>query len=242
MESKRNDIRHYARKLVSVDSSAGLNTICTAMIQHDVSMLPIIDRGGCMNVGLYRRKTIFNWLTQNPKEIDSIIASQLKEKELDTINWNTPVMDVARKLKGKSALLVKDENKVYTHLVTPRVLADMLFDYAERFHSFEALEGSIRDRIIKSGVNLQELNGDDPVKRFPEDAHMLEFGQYAAVLSKKWVQMGMGTMELRSITNLLESSRKYRNALMHFRPRDEEDGYQATRELLRIFSIGVSNR
>ncbi|PCJ82013.1 MAG: hypothetical protein COA49_03360 [Bacteroidetes bacterium] len=226
----------YSKDLVSVESSASLKKVYTIMYTKQVSYVPIINHNRKVNVGVYRRKTLFKWFILNQgKSIDEIPKNRFQEPPLPEADICTTLEDTMVAVKTKKAMLVKIDNK-YSKIITPRVIADALEVYSARFMIFENLELAIRNRILESNNILNEidctgLNKSIPVK--PED---LEFGQYVTVLSQKWNELGLGSLDKQRGIKLLNSALQYRNRLMHFKKAKENDnGLEAAKELTEFF-------
>ena len=76
MNKEIESIQYYAKRLVSVDSSASLKKVCSLMLSEEISYLPIIDNNGRRNIGVYKRKDLFKWFISNPnKSIDEVDTS-----------------------------------------------------------------------------------------------------------------------------------------------------------------------
>ncbi len=233
MIQKIESIRPFFRELITVDSSAGITEVYTRMLSDDISLLPIIN-GGTKNNGLYRRKKIFEWLIKNPdKRLDTMDKEYFKENRLPEVDMQTSLQETMIKLHNHSAILLK-EGKIYSYLITPRVVANALEEYSKRFMVFESLENALRKRIDDNGIVLKKIDSSNLNKELPSNSENLEFGQYITVYSKKWNEIGLERLDKKTFITLLNSALKYRNALMHFRLDIDKKGLDDAEKLIRL--------
>ncbi|MBJ2173648.1 CBS domain-containing protein [Aureibaculum sp. A20] len=229
-------IQAFAKELIKVESSASIKEVYTKMLSENISHLPIIDQDGKRNVGLYKRKEIFRWLIENPnKQIQDVPINNFKHKKLPEVNMQNSLQDTMKLLHNDSAILVRNDHGQYSHLITPRVVANALEVYANRFMVYENLENEIRSRIIDRNINLEEIDAEGLDKPIPVNPENIEFGQYITIISKKYSEMGLDYLDKKTIIGLLDSARQYRNALMHFRLNFDEKGLKDAENLISIF-------
>ena len=138
------------------------------------------------------------------------------------------------KLNHRPSVLIRDEYGKYTGIITPRVLAEFLFEYSERFILIEKIEKKIRERIKEKKIQLNQIINELYDKPLPSDVNQLDFGQYAIVLSTKWEKLGMNSLSKKEFFSRLDSVRKYRNALMHFKSCDHLSGTESCKSLLNL--------
>lgn len=233
-------ITKFARELVHTDSSSSLERALTIMITKGVSYLPIIDTntyGIQSNKGFYKREDIFNWYAKNPgKDINNESKEIFKNKDLQLpeIEMNSSLDQVMTALKNSSAILVKNKNQ-YTHLITPRVAANYLESYAQRYMIFEKLEKAIRERISNKNIDLNILESKTIKSTKKNNVNELDFGEYKIIVSKMWEELGYKSFDKKIITKELEEARKYRNDLMHFNSIESEQGLEAAKSLINFF-------
>lgn len=234
MNQNTGSIQTYAKKLISVDSSASIQKIYSIMLAEEISYLPIIDHDGKNNIGVYKRKDLFEWLVMNPeKDIQNQDKSLFKQDPLPEVEMRTPLQEIMSILHNNSAILIKNDGR-YTYLISPKVAANALQEYSARFFVYETLEEAIRKRISHSNIDLNELNGSNLDKTFPEDPEQLDFGQYITVISKKWDEMGLNHLDKKTIIGYLNNAQQYRNALMHFRLNDKVQGLEDAKKILTL--------
>tara|TARA_Y100000589_G_C27043351_1_gene584105 strand:- start:370 stop:1014 length:645 start_codon:yes stop_codon:yes gene_type:complete len=210
------------------------------MITKGVSYLPIIDTNnyGIQSYkGFYKREDIFNWYVKNPgKEIKNENKEIFKNKDsqIREIEMNSSFDQVITALKNSSAILIKNKNQ-FTHLITPRVVANYLESYAKRFMIFEELEKAIRERISNKNIDLNILESRIMKTKKKYNVNQLDFGEYETIVSKMWEELGYKSFDKKIITKELEKARKYRNDLMHFNSIESEQGLEAAKSLINFF-------
>ena len=224
-----------AKKLISTDSSASLKEVYTKMLYEEVSLVPIIDNNNKKHVGLYRRKKLFEWFIKNSnKEIESVPKSYFKENPLPAVDMQTSLKEAMLLLHNNSAILVKNNDGSYTHLITPRVIANALEVYAVRFMVYESLEKTIRKKITDNNILINLMSSSNPNLPFPKNPNELMFSQYITIFSKKWEELQMSHLDKKTILSLLTSANEYRNNLMHFRLDDKIQGLEDAKKLIHI--------
>ena len=60
MTENKQTIVSFAREIICVNSCDPLKKIYTLMCFKGISTVPVIEHDGYKNIGVYRRKTIFN--------------------------------------------------------------------------------------------------------------------------------------------------------------------------------------
>jgi len=223
-----NSIMHFAKELISVDSSATIEKIVTQFKSNVISLLPIIDHKKKKNTGLIRRRKMWDMMVKK-LPIESI--NDLKEEPLPEISIDDSLFDAITKLKSVSAILVRNKNKEYTHLITPRVVANALEEYAERFKEIEILEDNLK-KVIKELPQTELKKFED---EFDTELERMDFSNYTKILSKYWETLSIKNYDKKLFTKLLDESREYRNALMHFRLEEKNDGLKSLKKLNRLF-------
>ncbi len=204
------NILPYARQLVSVDSSATVQSIQTLMIAKEVSYIPIIDNRQRKNNGVVSRKKLWKWMLNNVGVQPNI--EDVKEECLPEVIIKDTLSLAMEKLANAPAILVRNEEKKYTHLISPRVVATALKNYSEKFQLIEELEQSIRNL-------LQNLSRNDLSTALQLDHVTLDrmtFGDYQTVINKLWKNLPLNHLDRSTVNKLLTDTREYRNAIMHF--------------------------
>ena len=226
----------FGKEVVCVDSSASFNEICTKLITEDVSYLPILDHNKTKNVGVYSRKDIFKWLyKKSPVGLDTVSPKLFKKQALPQINSNTKFYDFTNLVKTNSAVLFRNSDGQYSKFISPRVLANVLDNYSNKYITLENLEISIREFLNDKGIELNKIKSDNLNKELPTSFEMLDFGQYITVISKCWDDLNLN-YDKKSVIALLTDASSYRNSVMHFRLTNENEGLYSLKKLLNLFS------
>lgn len=228
-------IKSYAKKLISVESSANFKQVLTIMHVYDISLLPIIDHSRKVNIGVYKRKKITEKIIAKNVNFAEIELSDLKGEKLPEVELCSLLNEAMEKLEFASAVLVKNENKEFEFLITPRVISNFLRDYSEHFFILENLEKAIRQKIIENKINYLTINKDKLEYSLPDDPNMLNFGQYQMILSNKWEDFNLVNIDKIFVLKLMDEVRYYRNSLMHFRLEEKPTGLEQAKKLLKIF-------
>ena len=236
MASELIRIFENARPLISSNSQDSLKDVYTKMISKQISLIPIIDNNGKNYRGYIRQKDLFKSMID---DYSSFHSKAIKDflvvgKELRIVNELMTLNDLMEKLNHRPSVLIRDECGKYTGIITPRVLAEFLFEFSERFILIEKIEKKIRERIKEKKIQLNQIIYELYNKPLPEDVNMLDFGQYAIVISTKWKELGMHSLSKKEFFSRLDSVRKYRNALMHFKSCDHLAGTESCKSLLNL--------
>jgi hypothetical protein len=211
----------FAKRLICVDSSADLSLLKTKFLENNISLLPIIDNSGKKNVGLYRRKTMWEKLIAGEK----IDLKNLKEKRLPEVNESDSLFDAMNLLKHNSAILINEKN-TYSKLITPRVVADALENYSEKFLIIENLEKQLRIIIVQ----LQIIH---PIELKDFIINELTFEQYKEIIGRFFATSIFKDLKRKSILKLLDESRIFRNDVCHFKLTNNI-GYESVNNLSKM--------
>jgi CBS domain-containing protein len=200
----------FAKKLIYVDSSADISLLKTKFIEHNVSLLPIIDNKGSKNVGLYKRKVMWSKYANEIK----FDEKSLKEKELPEVDVNDNLFHAMDLLSKHSAVLI-NENNSFSKLITTRVVADALRDYSHKFLSIESLENKLRD-IVRALKILHSDKLSDVVES------ELTFEQYKEFIGRYFNDTIFKKLKKKEILKMIDDSRLFRNDVCHFKLHDNK--------------------
>jgi hypothetical protein len=200
----------FAKKLIYVDSSADISLLKTKFIEHNVSLLPIIDNKGSKNVGLYRRKEMW-FRYANEAKIDK---KSIKEKKLPEVDINDNLFHAMNLLSTHSAVLI-NENNSFSKLITTRVVADALRDYSLKFLSIESLENKLRDIVRALKILHPDKLGDIVDSE-------LTFEQYKEFIGRYFADTIFKKLKKKEILKLIDDSRLFRNDVCHFKLHDNK--------------------
>jgi len=237
-------IEKYAKPLIYLDSSALLKDIQTIMFSKNVSHIPIIDEnhGQYTNAYVIRRKTIWSWMYRNDGASPTV--GDVREKPLPVVNRDDSLASAMKDLVGVSAVLIRGDDGDFTHILSPRNVADALRDYSEKFQVIEQLEGALRRRLSSfSGedlANAVRFKSEQPLEsgEMPETVSIdsLSFDKYEQAFGRLWAQIGLTYLDKKFVLRLMNTARRYRNEVMHFRLQGNEEGLEAVKELLGLLN------
>lgn len=242
------NIEDYAKPLVFVNSSASLEAIQTIMLSKGVSHVPIINtnHGRSINAKVVRRKTIWAWRYRNSGANPTL--DDVREDALPEVNRSDSLASALKVLDGKSAMLIRGEDGSFTHFLSPRVVANALRDYSEKFQVLEQLEKVIREclKVIPSKdlANAVKFEGEKggghegkaTLGSQSVDLEKLTFAQYQLAFGRLWGKLGKDYLYKKIVLSQMESVREYRNEVMHFRLKDNAGGRTKAKELLGLLS------
>ena len=218
----------YANELVFADSSASIKEIQTLILARGVSLIPIIDQR--KNVALVRRKGLWNWMLKTGSPAERV--KDVKEPPLPEVSGSDELAVAMKKLRERPAVIVRAANGDLRHLITPRVVANALRDYSERFRVIERLEGLIRDVLERSSASTEDVAEAIGVESI--ELNQMTFAEYHTAFSKLWDRLGLNFLDRRGVLRLMDKVREFRNAVMHFRMMDDERGHQAALDMVRL--------
>jgi len=200
----------FAKKLIYVDSSADISLLKTKFIEHNVSLLLIIDNKGSKNVGLYKRKVMWSRYANEIK----FDEKSIKEKELPEVDVNDNLFHAMDLLSKHSAVLI-NENNSFSKLITTRVVADALRDYSHKFLSIESLENKLRDIVRALKILHSDVLGDVVVSE-------LTFEQYKEFIGRYFNDTIFKKLKKKEILKMIDDSRLFRNDVCHFKLHDNK--------------------
>ena len=217
-----------ARKLVYASFEDDMKQIISLMLSHNVSMIPIIP-GGKRNLALIRRKNIWKNMVENQQKLPEL--DDMKEEPLPAAKIGDPLDDTLEKIHSNSAVLLADEDGVFRKILTPKSVAESLYEYSTRFVKINNLENKLKDLI--NGLSIESVKecltsaynkraeGEGVEKRVP-DLDKLTMMDYQLIFNNLWVSFSsLQHLDKSMMNKLLEETRIYRNDVLHFRLTDE---------------------
>ena len=218
----------YARKLVYAPLGVDIKQINTLMISNNVSMIPIIP-GGKNNLALIRRKSIWKYMIENQQKLPEL--DEIKEEPLPTVKLGDSLDDTLEKIRSNSAVLLEDEDCVFRKILTPKSVAESLFEFSTKYVKINNLEDRLKELI--SGLSIESVNegltteyknlsrGSGIVRPVP-DLDKLTMIDYELIFDNLWDSFrSLQHLDKPMMIKLLKESRIYRNNVMHFRLTDE---------------------
>jgi hypothetical protein len=239
-----------ARNLVSATFQDDMKRMISVMLSHNVSMIPIV-RGGKENLALIRRKRIWKYMIENQQKLPEI--DEMKEKPLPDVKLGDPLEDTLDKISSNSAVLLADEDGVFRKILTPKSVAESLYEYSTKYVKINNLENRLKDLInglskasVKKCLTTEYQkysNGVGVEKRVP-DLDKLTMMDYQLILNNLWDSFStIQHLDKKTMNRLLEDSRNYRNDVMHFRLTDEvTEETNPCEQLLKMLPNNIMNK
>jgi len=218
----------YARKLVYASLSVDIKQINTLMISNNVSMIPIIP-GGKRNLALIRRKSIWKYMIENQQKLPEL--DEMQEEPLPTVKVGDSLDDTLEKIRSNSAVLLEDEDGLFRKILTPKSVAESLFEFSTKYVKINNLENRLKELI--NGLIIESVNEclTTEYKKFSDgvgvekpvpDLDKLTMMDYQLIFNNLWDSFSsLQHLDKSMMNKLLEETRIYRNDVMHFRLTDE---------------------
>jgi CBS domain-containing protein len=214
---KVRDFLPFLKDLVSLDSKATILGIETIMRGDNISYIPIIQAKR-NSKGVVSRKKLWAWIVDNNGKRPSL--TEIMDPPLPVVHLDIE-LDTAMELLAKNpAILVKDDERDIKFFMSPRVVANILRDYSERFRIIEECEEYIR-RILNNNTSQDErveATGADN-----GDLYKMSFEAYKVCINKLWDKLPLVSFDRNAVNTYFDQARDYRNAVMHFRLNKEEE-------------------
>ena len=200
-----------------VAPDAPLASAITIMLAHDFSQLPVMN-GDRSVKGAVSWKSIGQRMTQG---LACQTVAEAMDKRVDMVERSASIFDVIERVNASDFVLVCDETRKVTGIVTTTDLGNQLRDFAQPFVIIGDIEGMLRI-LIADKFTADELKAaSDPSdgEREIASAVDLTFGAYKRLLEKpeNWNKLGL-TLDRVVFIDELDTVRKIRNGLMHFDP------------------------
>ena len=217
-----------ARNLVSAVFEDDMKRIISLMLSHNVSMIPIIP-GGKQNKALIRRKRIWKYMIENQQKLPEL--DKMKEKPLPDVKVGDSLDETLDKIRSNSAVLLADEDGVYRKILTPKSVAESLYEFSTKYVKINNLENRLKDLItelskasVKKCLTTEYKKFSDGVgieKPVP-DLDKLTMMDYQLIFNNLWDSFSsLKHLDKSMIIKLLVETRNYRNDVMHFRLTDQ---------------------
>ena len=218
----------YARKLVYASLSVDIKQINTLMISNNVSMIPIIP-GGKRNLALIRRKSIWKYMIENQQKLPEL--DEMKEEPLPAAKVGDSLDDTLEKIHSNSADLLADRDGVFRKILTPKSVAESLFEFSTKYVKINNLENRLKELI--NGLSIESVNEclTTEYKKFSDrvgvekpvpDLDKLTMMDYQLIFNNLWDSFSsLQHLDKSMMNKLLEETRIYRNDVMHFRVTDQ---------------------
>ena len=217
-----------ARKLVYAVFEDDMKRIISLMLSRNVSMIPIIP-GGKQNKALIRRKRIWKYMIENQQKLPAL--DEMQEEPLPAVKVGDSLDDTLEKIRSNSAVLLEDEDGIFRKILTPKSVAESLFEFSTKYVKINNLENRLKDLItelskasVKKCLTTEYKKFSDGVgieKPVP-DLDKLTMMDYQLIFNNLWDSFSsLQHLDKSMMNKLLEKTRIYRNDVMHFRLTDE---------------------
>ena len=213
-----------ARNLVFAEFKDDMKRIISLMLSNNVSMIPIIP-GGKENKALIRRKNIWKYMIENQQKLPEL--DEMKEKPLPDVKVGDSLEDTLDKIRSNSAVLIADEDRVFRKILTPKSVAESLYEYSTKYVKINNLENRLKELINQ--LSTQDVKkclttgyykysvGTGSGRRVPS-IDRLSMNDYKMIFDKLWDSFSsLKHLDKSMMIKLLEEIRIYRNDVMHFR-------------------------
>ena len=213
-------VRHIASanlgaSLLSVSKEVKLEVAVTKMLMHDFSQLPVVN-GKHKIAGAITWKGVARLLTQG---IQGALVKSCITKAPE-ISINASLLDALGELSNHEFLLVLDEQRLLTGIITHADITEDFSKLGEPFLLLGEIEKSLRKLILpvfdraKHLIVIERMESIDISS--PAD---FTLGNFLQALSdtKLWEALQLPLLDRRSFIEELDEINKLRNCIMHFR-------------------------
>jgi CBS domain-containing protein len=205
--------------LVRIGAQARLREAVSTMLLRQVSHLPVM-RGDRDLKGVLRWKDIGRYLALGGGSLDHEVERvMVRATEVRT---SDALMDVVPLVLEHHCVLVVDEQRLISGIITRKDLAKRLHELAQPFFLLSDIETLLRVVIGRGKFTAEELEtlaGDPAHPRPVSSVHDLTLGEKKRLLEREeaWSRVGL-EIEKRAFLAQLEEVRELRNDVMHFDP------------------------
>lgn len=202
-------------RLVTVGPDAPLEQAVTLMLRHDYSQLPVMTNERDVR-GVVSWDSIGPAMTLGqpvPKFVRECMRQHVEVKDTDSL------FQVINRIIESSYVLVRDEQRVITGILTTTDLSQQFQDLAEPFLLIGEIENHIR-ALIDGRFTQQQLaavrNENDPDRRI-ESVADLTIGEHIRLIENpdNWARLGLRA-DRAVFVRELDVVRQLRNDVMHF--------------------------
>jgi CBS domain. len=207
--------------LITVKKENSLIEASTLMLRHDFSQLPVL--AGKRDVtGLISWKSIGIALSLGKP--CSTVADCLTE--VDVLSIDEPIFKAVSIILEKEVVLVKDNTKMISGIVTASDIASLFHELAEPFLIIEQIENLVR-RLLDDKLTFDDIKNVLDINSYDKEIKTLSdltFGHYVRIIENKQLFDKLGINVDRAILQkTLDDVRKVRNDVMHFNPEELQD-------------------
>lgn len=203
------------RKLIFAKPDDKLIAVKTLMLLHDISQVPVLDRGGRDLLGSITWRS----LAQCEEPLDGAIARRAMETRNPVAHSDDDLLDHIGTIVRYEYLYIRDPKNVIVGILTATDLAESFHNAAGSFIKIGEIENRIRLIIDQLPLPVIEAARAPSSTRSVNSASDLSFGEYVRILENPelWSQLAL-PFDRALIVENLKSVNAIRNDVMHFRP------------------------
>ncbi len=221
--------------LVSVNRETSLTEATTLMLRHDFSQLPVLSSPRDV-IGLISWKSIGTALSLG-KSCTTVMDCV---EAVDVLAINEPIFNAVSIIHEKEVVLVRDNTKVISGIVTATDIGLLFHKLAEPFLIIEQIENLVR-RLLDDKLTFDDIKKVLDTTSFDKEIKSLSdltFGHYVRIIENKILYEKLGLKVDRIILQkMLDDVRKVRNDVMHFNPEElENKDLETLRQVLSFLS------
>lgn len=224
--------------LISVKKEDSLAEATSLMLRHDFSQLPVLS--GQRDVsGLISWKFIGSALSLGKPCVT--VADCITG--VDVLNIDEPIFKAVSIILEKEVVIVRDNNKLISGIVTATDVGILFHKLAEPFLIIEQIENLVR-RLLDNKLTFDNIKGVLDTNSYDKEIKSLSdltFGHYVRIIENKQLFDKLHLNVDRVILQkTLDDVRKVRNDVMHFNPEELENSELETlRQALHFLSTIV---
>lgn len=216
----RRDRHDDVRELVSIGPETSLRKAMSVMLARQISYLPVL-RNERSITGVLRWKDIGKYLLMmKDAQLDDPVERAMSQPR--EVRVNEPFLRVIPEIIQHGSVLVRDEQRRLSGIVTKKDLGRRLQDLAGPFVTLGEIERCLRALIERGEFTASELH---EIAVDPRDARAvasvadLSLGEYQRLLEHEeaWRRVGIA-LDKRAFLAQLQEVRRVRNNVMHFDP------------------------
>jgi CBS domain-containing protein len=222
-EAKRIEPAHQISRLRSantppewVNPNASIKEAITIMLANDFSQVPVMQSER-------EPRGIFSWKSLGARLSLEKKCEYVREcmDEYKELGPEASLYDAIPLIVRHDCVLIRDETKKISGIVTPADLSIQFQALAEPFLLVGAIENQLRGWIAArfQKIELQAAKDPDDTDRRIEDVSDLTFGEYVRLLENppNWARL-QTAIDRKIFVEKLSKVRDIRNDVMHFDP------------------------
>jgi len=155
---------------------------------------------------------------------------EMQEEPLPAVKVGDSLDDTLEKIRSNSAVLLEDEDGVFRKILTPKSVAESLYEFSTKYVKINNLENRLKDLINELSIETikqclttvyEKLSAGAGVEKRVPDLDKLTMMDYQLIFNNLWDSFSsLKHLDKSMIIKLLVETRNYRNDVMHFRLTD----------------------